>query len=88
MNRRDFLKTIPLAAALTSTLAVKAHDNLPNDPKHTYYDYYVNCYIQNQQYWPLEIYKDVVTIPRGRKPRIQIPRLWLYSCWVFSTSKL
>ena len=31
---------------------------------------------------------DMLTIPRGRKPRIQIPRLWLYSCWVFSTSKL
>lgn len=30
--------------------------------------------------------QDMVTIPRGRKPRIQIPRIWLISCWVFSTS--
>ena len=58
MNRRDFLKTIPLAAALTSTLTAKTQDNLPDDSKHAYYHYYVNCYVQNQQYWPLEIYKD------------------------------
>eukprot|EP01084_Bolivina_argentea_P255389 429533_1 len=28
---------------------------------------------------------DMITIERGRSPRIQIPREWLYSCWVFST---
>jgi len=58
MNRRDFLKIIPLAAALTPTLSAKTQDNLPDDWKHAYYHYYVNCYVQNQQYWPLEIYKD------------------------------
>ena len=58
MNRRDFLKTIPRAAALTSTLTAKTQDSLPDDSKHAYLDYYVNCYVQNQQYWPLEIYKD------------------------------
>jgi hypothetical protein len=58
MNRRDFLKTIPLAVSLTSALPVKANENLIDDSKHTYYNYYVNCYTQNQKYWPLEAYKD------------------------------
>ena len=57
MNRRDFLKTIPLAVALTSTATIKANDNSAHGPRHTYYSYYVNCYIQNQKYWPLEVYK-------------------------------
>ena len=35
-----------------------------------------------------DIFKDMVTIQRGKEPRVQIPRLWLYSCWVFSSSKL
>jgi len=58
MNRRDFLKTIPLAAALTSTLPAKTEEIIPDNSRHTYYNYYVNCYIQNQKYWPLEEYKD------------------------------
>ena len=57
MNRRDFLKIIPLAAAWTSTLPAKTKENIADDSRHIYYDYYVNCYIQNQKYWPLEVYK-------------------------------
>ena len=64
MNRRNFLKTIPVATAFASTLAPTLADhtevkqNTSDDSRHTYYDYYVNCYIQNQKYWPLEEYKD------------------------------
>ena len=29
---------------------------------------------------------EMVTIPRGRTPRVQIPRRWLYSCWAFSNT--
>ena len=58
MNRRNFLKTIPVATAfastLTSTLTAKTEEIMPDDSRHTYYDYYVNCYIQNQKYWLLE----------------------------------
>ena len=61
MNRRNFLKTIPVATAfasgLTSTLTAKTEEIMPDDSRHTYYDYYVNCYVQNQKYWPLEVYK-------------------------------
>ena len=62
MNRRNFLKTIPVATAfasgLASTLTAKTEEIMPDDSRHTYYHYYVNCYIQNQKYWPLEEYKD------------------------------
>eukprot|EP01083_Nonionella_stella_P013739 38646_1 len=30
---------------------------------------------------------DLVTIPRGRTPRIHIPKHWLHTCWAFSTVK-
>jgi hypothetical protein len=60
MDRREFIKTVPALAAGT-TLALKA-ETLHNYPKGTdylklRYPYFVNCYIQNQKYWPLEVYK-------------------------------
>ncbi len=60
MNRREFIKTVPALTAGT-TLALKA-DTLHSRPKGTdhlklKYPYFVNCYIQNQKYWPLEEYK-------------------------------
>jgi len=60
MDRREFIKTVPALAAGT-TLALKA-ETLHNYPKGTdylklRYPYFVNCYIQNQKYWPLEEYK-------------------------------
>ena len=27
---------------------------------------------------------DMIMIPRGRKPRVSIPRKWLFSAWAFS----
>ena len=61
MDRREFIKTVPALAAGT-TLALKA-ETLHSYPKGTdylklRYPYFVNCYIQNQKYWPLEEYKD------------------------------
>jgi len=60
MDRREFIKTVPALAAGT-TLALKA-ETPHNYPKGTdylklRYPYFVNCYIQNQKYWPLEEYK-------------------------------
>ncbi len=63
MNRRSFIKTVPaIAGSITvfnSAMAAK-EDAVPEAPvlKHTYYNYFVNCYVQNQKYWPLEVYKD------------------------------
>ena len=62
MNRRSFIKTVPaIAGSITvfnSAMAAK-EDAAPEAPvlKHTYYNYFVNCYVQNQKYWPLEVYK-------------------------------
>lgn len=64
MNRRDFIKAVPPFALATSVLG-----NTTQQPSAiTYpagtdylalkYPYYVNCYIQNQKYWPLEEYKE------------------------------
>ena len=62
MNRRSFIKTVPaIAGSITvfnSAISAK-EDAAPEAPvlKHTYYNYFVNCYVQNQKYWPLEVYK-------------------------------
>ena len=62
MNRRSFIITVPaIAGSITvfnSAMAAK-EDAAPEAPvlKHTYYNYFVNCYVQNQKYWPLEVYK-------------------------------
>jgi hypothetical protein len=57
MNRRDFIKSTSTGAlALATTPALLA--DAPAKGKHDFrYPYYVNCYIQNQKYWPLEEYK-------------------------------
>tara|TARA_Y100001938_G_scaffold150597_1_gene242301 strand:- start:273 stop:764 length:492 start_codon:yes stop_codon:yes gene_type:complete len=58
MNRRDFIKsTSASAAAITVVPAVIASEAEDFAPKPEY-PYFVNCYIQNQRYWPLEEYKD------------------------------
>ena len=57
MNRRDFIKSASAsAAALTVAPAVIASERGGIVPK-LKYPYFVNCYIQNQRYWPLEEYK-------------------------------
>jgi hypothetical protein len=55
MNRRNFIKTVPALAAAPVLLGnTTQRENNPT-PKP---NYFVNCYIQNQKYWPLEEYKD------------------------------
>ena len=55
MNRRNFIKTVPALAATPLLLGnTTQRENNPT-PKP---NYFVNCYIQNQKYWPLEEYKD------------------------------
>ena len=57
MNRRDFIKsTSASAAAITAVPAVIASEAEDFAPKPERV-YFVNCYIQNQKYWPLEEYK-------------------------------
>ena len=54
MNRRNFIKTVPTLAAAPLLLGnTTQRENNPT-PKP---NYFVNCYIQNQKYWPLEEYK-------------------------------
>ena len=54
MNRRNFIKTVPALAATPLLLGnTTQRENNPT-PKP---NYFVNCYIQNQKYWPLEVYK-------------------------------
>ena len=53
MNRRNFIKTVPALAATPLLLGnTTQRENNPT-PKP---NYFVNCYIQNQKYWPLEEY--------------------------------
>ena len=57
MNRRDFIKSTSTGALALATTPVFLAD-APANGKHDFpYPYYVNCYIQNQRYWPLEEYK-------------------------------
>tara|TARA_B100001564_G_scaffold353951_1_gene363717 strand:+ start:140 stop:580 length:441 start_codon:yes stop_codon:yes gene_type:complete len=57
MNRRDFIKsTSASAAAITAVPAVIASEVEDFAPKPERV-YFINCYIQNQKYWPLEEYK-------------------------------
>lgn len=56
MNRRNFVKSLPLVAATPSLLRARPTTEPPSSYSHSY-PYYVNCYTQNQQYWPLEEYK-------------------------------
>lgn len=57
MNRRDFIKSTSTGALALATTPVFLAD-APAEGKHDFpYPYYVNCYIQNQRYWPLEEYK-------------------------------
>ena len=54
MNRRNFIKTVPALASTPLLLGnTTQRENNPT-PKP---NYFVNCYIQNQKYWPLEEYK-------------------------------
>ena len=56
MNRRDFLKSFSLITATSSILSAQpANEYVLNN---TTNQYYINCYIQNQKFWPLEEYKD------------------------------
>ena len=61
MNRRNFIKTIPAiglgASIMTHGQEFDTREQKLVKPTPTEYPYYVNCYIQNQQYWPLEEYK-------------------------------
>ena len=54
MNRRDFLKSFPVIAVASSVLASESTREIDSN---NIYKYYINCYIQNQRYWPLEEYK-------------------------------
>ena len=62
MNRRDFIKAVPVIAG-SSTLLEASLKEKPSPPtlygelKDSDYKYFVNCYIQNQKYWPLEEYE-------------------------------
>ena len=62
MNRRNFIKAVPVLAGSTILLEASFEDKL-NPPtifpelKDSDYKYFVNCYIQNQKYWPLEEYR-------------------------------
>lgn len=53
MNRRAFIKSIPALAAVPSVLA----GSIPKSTPVFKWPYFVNCYVQNQKYWPLEEYK-------------------------------
>ena len=58
MNRRDFIKSTSAGAlTLTATPSIFASDT-DNDKKDFPYPYFINCYMQNQRYWPLEEYKE------------------------------
>ena len=54
MNRRNFIKSIPALAIAPSVSGNTTQRERQPTPK---YNYFVNCYIQNQKYWPLEEYK-------------------------------
>jgi|TARA_R110000751_G_scaffold42375_5_gene98496 hypothetical protein len=53
MNRRDFIKAVPVLALATSVTETTTQQ--PSVIKR--FPYYVNCYIQNQKHWPLEEYE-------------------------------
>mgnify|MGYP001459352079 CR=1 FL=1 len=54
MNRRNFIKTVP---ALTVTPFLLGNTTQRESNLTSKSNYFVNCYIQNQKYWPLEEYK-------------------------------
>lgn len=57
MNRRNFIKSsVGGSLALLSSPRVFADASVKGQQDFSY-PYYVNCYTQNQQYWPLEEYK-------------------------------
>ena len=60
MNRRDFIKSSAISIggsiAVVNSFSAFADDSAKGESDFRY-PYYVNCYIQNQQYWPLEEYK-------------------------------
>ena len=62
MNRRNFIKTIPVISAGVMAVSIEKREVLLSDSDlksmPLKYPYYINCYIQNQQYWPLEEYKE------------------------------
>ena len=58
MTRRDFIKAAPALALATSALGNTTQQ--PSAITSYPYPYYVNCYIQNQKYWPLEEYREGV----------------------------
>ena len=82
MNRRNFIKSsvVSIGGSVAFLHSPRAFsDDFAQDERDFYYPYYVNCYIQNQQYWPLEEYK------KGRfsgdKSNLQ-PEVYLGDKWV------
>ena len=65
MNRRNFIKIVPTLTATPLVLGNTTSGRAKTSPKYPQgtdhlklkYPYFVNCYIQNQKYWPLEEYK-------------------------------
>ena len=61
MNRRDFIKSTSAGATVLAVAPVSIASEVEHSPQSALklkYSYFVNCYIQNQRYWPLEEYKD------------------------------
>ena len=54
MNRRDFISFVPFLTVVPSVLASSTPRRVQAPIT---YSYFVNCYIQNQKYWPLEEYQ-------------------------------
>jgi len=54
VNRRDFISFVPFLTVVPSALASSTPQRRQAPIT---YSYFVNCYIQNQKYWPLEEYK-------------------------------
>ena len=55
MNRRNFLKSFSL---ITATSSVLASESIKETQVSNAYKYYINCYVQNQRFWPLEEYQE------------------------------
>ena len=59
MNRRDFIKSTSASAAAIATVPTVIASEVESFTPKTKprYAYFINCYIQNQRFWPLEEYK-------------------------------
>ena len=58
MNRRDFIKSSAVSVGGLTLIGLSTvfADAPTKDEQGLSHPYYVNCYIQNQKYWPLEEY--------------------------------